>query len=128
MSAERSTVLIVDDDAGVTYTFARMLRLEGYDVRTALDAEGGLHEIAMATPDLVLLDLRMPCIDGVAFLRQLRSHQSGRRIPVAMITGDYFIGDALQHEIRDLNAELCFKPLWLDDLLRLTERLLRTVH
>ena len=125
MSERRSTVLIVDDDAGVTQTFARMLQLEGYHVRTALDAEAGLRETAATRPDAILLDLRMPSLDGVGFLRRLRSHQCDRDIPVAIITADYFLSDTVSREIHELGAVVCFKPLWLADLLGLTERLLR---
>ena len=128
MSERRNTVLIVDDDAGVTQTFARMLQLEGYDVRTALDAEAGLREIAESRPDAILLDLRMPSVDGVGFLRRLRSRVRDRDIPVAIITADYFLSDAVTREIHELGAVVCFKPLWLADLLGLTERLLRIVH
>ena len=69
----RRKVLIVDDDAGVTRTFARMLSLEGYEVHVAFDGQEGLRETAAATPDAILLDLRMPLIDGINFLRELRA-------------------------------------------------------
>ena len=52
-------ILIVDDDEGVTQTFARMLRLEGYHVRTAINAENGLREAEDCHPDAIILDLRM---------------------------------------------------------------------
>jgi DNA-binding response OmpR family regulator len=127
MCGTRGTVLIVDDDASVSRTFARMLRLEGYDVSTAQDAEGGLLEVATTHPDAVLLDLRMPLLDGLGFLRRLREQEPDRHTPVAIITGDYIIDETLLHEIRALDAVLCFKPLWLEDLVRITERLLRPI-
>ena len=125
MCGHGGTVLIVDDDASVSRTFARMLRLEGYDVSTALDAETGLREVATNHPDAVLLDLRMPFQDGLAFLRRLRQQEHDRHTPVAIITGDYIVDGNLLQEIRGLDAVLCFKPLWLEDLVRITERLLR---
>ena len=67
-------ILIVDDDEGVTQTFARMLRLEGYQVRTAMNAETGLREAEHSRPDAIILDLRMPLVDGLGFLRRLRAH------------------------------------------------------
>ncbi len=120
-----ATILIVDDDEGVTQTFARMLRLEGYDVRTAFNAETGLQEAADATPDAIILDLRMPLVDGIGFLRRLRARETNRPTPVAIVTGDYFLDDELSDELRDLGAELRFKPLWLEDLVGLTRALLK---
>jgi DNA-binding response OmpR family regulator len=124
MCGTRGTVLIVDDDASVSRMFARMLRLEGYDVSVAQDAEAALVEVARTHPDAVLLDLRMPLLDGLGFLRRLREQESDRHTPVAIITGDYIIDGDLLHEIRALDAVLCFKPLWLEDLVTITERLL----
>ena len=130
--SDRSTskILIVDDDEGVTQTFARMLRLEGYQVRTAVSAETGLKEAQDSSPDAIILDLRMPLVDGLGFLRRLREHDSQRTIPVAIVTGDYFLDDSVSAELRELGAELRFKPLWLEDLVGLARNLLqsRVIH
>jgi len=127
---EVSTILIVDDDEGVTQTFARMLRLEGFQVRTAFNAESGLRAANEAHPDAIILDLRMPLVDGLGFLRQLRSQDSQRLTPtpVAIVTGDYFLDDAVASELRQLGAELRFKPLWLEDLIGLARNLLKVTH
>ena len=119
----RATVLIVDDDPSATKTFARMLTLEGYDVRTALDAETGLHEAEINRFDAILLDLRMPLVDGLAFLRRLRAREDQRQTPVAIVTGDYFVDDVVSNELRGLGADLHFKPLWLEDVVRITHTL-----
>lgn len=119
-----SQILIVDDDEGVTQTFARMLRLEGYQVRTAINAESGLRLAKESLPDAIILDLRMPLLDGLAFLRRLRAHDEHRRTPVAIVTGDYFLDDAISTELRELGAELRFKPMWLEDLVGLARNLL----
>ena len=122
-----ATILIVDDDEGVTQTFARMLALEGFKVRTAFNAESGLKEASEAHPDAIILDLRMPLVDGLGFLRQLRSldSQKASPTPVAIVTGDYFLDDAVANELRQLGAELRFKPLWLEDLVTLARNLLK---
>jgi two-component system OmpR family response regulator len=123
-------ILIVDDDEGVTQTFARMLRLEGYQVRTAITAETGLQEAQTNTPDAIILDLRMPLVDGLGFLRRLRAQDDQRTTPVAIVTGDYFLDDSVSAELRELGAELRFKPLWLEDLVGLARNLLqsRVIH
>jgi len=126
--AERTAakILIVDDDEGVTQTFARMLRLEGYQVRTAVSAETGLREAEHSHPDAIILDLRMPLCDGLGFLRQLRAHDDQRKTPVAIVTGDYFLDEAIANELQELGAELRFKPLWLEDLVGLARNLLQS--
>ena len=117
-------ILIVDDDEGVTQTFARMLRLEGYQVRTAVTAENGLREADENHPDAIILDLRMPLVDGLGFLRRLRAKAGQRTTPVAIVTGDYFLEDEVSNELRELGAELRFKPMWLEDLVGLARNLL----
>jgi two-component system OmpR family response regulator len=120
-----STILIVDDDEGVTETFARMLRLEGFAVHTAMTAAAGLRQARAVKPHAIIVDLRMPLVDGLAFLRQLREQDGPNRTPVAMVTGDYFLDDSVTAEIEQLGAELKFKPLWLEELVGLARTLLK---
>ena len=123
-----SMILIVDDDEGVTQTFARMLKLEGFQVRTAINAESGLKVANESQPNAIILDLRMPLVDGLGFLRRLRSQDDQRATPVAIVTGDYFLEDSVANELRELGAELRFKPLWLEDLVGLARNLLKVTH
>ncbi|MFN7914194.1 MAG: response regulator [Vicinamibacterales bacterium] len=120
-----ASILIVDDDEAVTQTFARMLRMEGFEVRTAVNAESGLADASEHHPDAIILDLRMPLVDGLGFLRQLRSTDGIGQTPVAIVTGDYFLDEHVSAELKQLGAELKFKPLWLDDLVALARTLLK---
>jgi two-component system, OmpR family, response regulator len=122
--ATASKILIVDDDESVTQTFASMLRLEGYSVRTAINAENGLRLAEESLPDAIILDLRMPLVDGLGLLRRLRAKDALRSTPVAIVTGDYFLEDEISNELRALGAELRFKPMWLEDLVGLARNLL----
>jgi DNA-binding response OmpR family regulator len=124
--AATRTILIIDDDPSVTETFERMLRLEGYHVVTALSAEVGLSQAERCKPQAIILDLRMPLVDGLQFLRMLRAKDSLQKMPVAIVTGDYFLDDAVSRELRGLGAEVRFKPLWLEDLLALARNLLKS--
>lgn len=127
-SVATAQILIIDDDEGVTQTFARMLRLEGYQVRTAGNAESGLQVAAETHPDAIILDLRMPILDGLGFLRRLRSGTMQSTTPVAIVTGDYFLDDETSAELRQLGAQLRFKPMWVEDLVGLTRDLLGVTH
>ncbi len=93
-----------------------------------MSAEKGLVEAEENHPDAIILDLRMPLVDGLGFLRRLRSHDDQRATPVAIVTGDYFLEDAVSNELQALGAELRFKPLWLEDLVGLARNLLKVTH
>src|SRR5207245_11749992 len=114
--AAASRILIVDDDETVLHTFAKALSLEGYDVRVAASPLTGLQEVDETPPDAILLDLRMPFVNGIGFLYRLRAHEAHRHIPVAIITGDSCVDDPVMQEMHDLNAEVAFQPLWPDAL------------
>jgi CheY-like chemotaxis protein len=119
---QHATILIVDDDEAVTETVARTLRLEGFQVRTALSAARGLDE-ADGIPDAIILDFHLPLIDGLGVLRSLRSGGQHRHTPVAILTGDYFLDDAVSTELSELRAQLWLKPLWGEELIGLTRTL-----
>ncbi len=116
-------ILIVDDDPSVTDTFARMLRLDGFEVWAALSADQGLALAQAHRPHAILLDLRMPLASGLQFLRAVRTIPGLSHTPVAIVTGDYYVDDAHTQEIAALGAELRYKPLWLDELVGLARGL-----
>ena len=119
-----SRVLIVDDDVSVTDTFSRMLRLEGYEVWAALSADEGLSLAQTHRPHAIILDLRMPLTSGLQFLRAIRAIPTLTNIPVAIVTGDYYLDETQASEIQALGAELRYKPLWLEELVMLARELL----
>lgn len=124
MTPPPARILIVDDDETVLQTFAKALSLEGYDVRVAASPLVGLEEMADAPPDAILLDLRMPFVNGVGFLYRLRAQAAHRHTPVAIITGDSCIDDPALSELQGLDAEVRFKPMWIDEVIALTRSLL----
>ena len=118
-----TAILIVDDDESVTDTFARMLRLEGYTVYTAITPELGLELAAEKRPGAIILDLRMPILSGLQFLRLLRAKPELRDTRVAIVTGDYFVEDTVSAELKKLGAKVEFKPVWLNDLVKIARTL-----
>jgi two-component system nitrogen regulation response regulator GlnG len=79
-----SQVLIVDDEAAICWALRRVLGEEGYDVRVAASAEEALAEAERHLPDVVLLDVRLPGVDGLEALRQLRARSE--QLPVVIMT------------------------------------------
>jgi signal transduction histidine kinase/ActR/RegA family two-component response regulator len=112
-------ILVADDNLDAAESLAMLLRLLGHDVRLAHDGEQALEQAEAFRPQLVLLDLGMPKLDGCAAARRLREHGWGRRATVAALTG---WGDP---DVKRRTAEAGFdlhlvKPLdraRLDDLL-----------
>lgn len=117
-------ILIVDDDESVLQTFSKALALEGFDVRVAASPLTGLEELDDVRPDAILLDLRMPFVNGLGFLYRLRANAAHAHVPVAIITGDSCIDDPALKEMHDLGAELVFKPLWIDEVVTVARGLL----
>lgn len=116
-------ILIVDDDQVVGETFARMLTLSGYRVTTVQSVDAALTATSGETPDALILDMRMPIVSGLDFLRLLRRDSRLREIPVAIVTGDYFLNEPVLAEMRSLGATIRYKPLWMDDLSALAQSL-----
>src|SRR5438270_83645 len=79
-------VLVVDDADDVRFLLARLLRLGGYATATAADGLAGLAELDRARPDLVVLDLMMPRMNGVDMLTTLREDPRYQGMPVLLYT------------------------------------------
>ncbi|MGB8646166.1 MAG: GAF domain-containing protein [Anaerolineae bacterium] len=81
-----NSVLIVDDDSAVRELFRRILEKEGWALREAGNGRAGLEQVADKTPDLILLDLMMPEMDGFEFVDELRKNPAWRSLPIVIIT------------------------------------------
>jgi len=117
-------LLIIDDDDGVRRAFAGVLEMGGHTVRTACNADEGLRDLGEFRPDAILLDLRMPLVNGFGFLYRLRSHTCGQHVPVAIVTGDCTLPEKSLIELRTLGAEVRHKPIGAHDLIALADLLL----
>jgi two-component system response regulator MprA len=109
----RMRILVVDDDAAVRDSLARTLRFEGYQVTTACDGRQALDAAHADEPDLMILDVSMPVLDGLATCRQLRAE--GLLLPVLMLTARDSVGD----RVAGLDAgadDYLVKPFALQEL------------
>src|SRR5438105_1731465 len=79
-------VLIIEDERPLTDVLVYNLRREGYETVVAHDGQEGLRKAQTLVPDLVLLDLMLPVLDGLEVCRQLRSAEHTRSIPIIMLT------------------------------------------
>lgn len=70
-------VLVVDDEPDIQRGLQRILRMRGFDVETASDGEEAVRKVGELSPDAVLMDIRMPRMDGIAASRQIRKNRPG---------------------------------------------------
>ena len=91
-------ILVVDDHPGCRALLLALLQSEGHDVTAAANGALAMSACRHATPDLIVLDLDMPEMDGVTFMRLLRSNDQWRRTPVLLLTGQSF-GSAVDQAI-----------------------------
>ncbi|MFD7506457.1 response regulator transcription factor [Streptomyces sp. NPDC059850] len=119
---ETSRILVVDDEPSVREAIGRALRSEGYEVDTAGDGLAALRRIDEEPPDLVLLDVTMPRLDGLAVARRVRA--SGRTVPIMMVTGRDSVGDRIVGLDNGADDYLT-KPFACDELLARVRALLR---
>ncbi len=82
----QETILIIEDDADIVELMQYNLAKEGFQVRIARDGEAGLHEVRRHRPDLVLLDLMMPGLDGLEVCRRIRRDADLASTPIVMVT------------------------------------------
>ncbi|MGE5246627.1 MAG: response regulator [Betaproteobacteria bacterium] len=118
-------VLIVDDDAVTADQFARVLLQEGFDVATAYNGRDGLRKASEARPDLVVMDLRMPLMDGLTLIDTFRSGTALHDVPAVVVTGDYLLDESDLARLNSVGVSIRFKPLWLDDLVEMVHTLVK---
>jgi two-component system response regulator MprA len=120
--ADRSArVLVVEDDAEIASILKRLLRIEGYDVRDAADGEEALATARDFVPDLVVLDLGLPKLDGVDVAKSLRGDGD---VPILVLTAR----DATDAKVAGLDAgadDYVVKPFEREELLARIRALLR---
>ena len=122
---DTSTVLIVDDDPRLREYVRVNLEMEGYSVREAGSAEEGLRVLEESTPDLVLLDVMMPGVDGWEMLRRVQERHGVGAIPVIMFSGK--IDESAAAEAASRGAQgFIGKPFDPHELIEQTKQLLPT--
>lgn len=116
------SVLIVDDQVEVLRIYARGLEAGGYRVQTADSVDAAMQLITAGPPDVVLVDLKMPYINGMGMLYRLR--KAHPRMPVAIITGMQNLDKDTLQEIAMLDAVVHYKPMTILELRQVVDGIL----
>lgn len=127
-ASERKRILIVDDEPAVLSFIEGTLQLEGeYELATAPDGFEAAHQLAIFEPDLVVLDIMLPGMDGFEICRRLKSDPAMSRVKVLVVTG--FATEENIEKILHYGADdYLAKPLKLEDLKRKVRQLLADVQ
>jgi two-component system OmpR family response regulator len=118
-------ILVVDDEASIVDAVSTALRYEGFDVREAMTGRAALTAAQAAPPDLVVLDVMLPDLDGLEVTRRLRS--DGIRVPVLFLTAR----DSVEDKVAGLTVggdDYVTKPFSLAELVARVHAILRRTH
>lgn len=119
------TVMIVDDSVTVRKVTSRLMERQGWEVATAKDGVDAVNQLQDIMPDVVLLDIEMPRMDGFEVLRTVRRDPRLQKLPIIMITSR--TGDKHQQEALDLGVnQFLGKPFQEANLLATIDEVLRT--
>lgn len=98
------TVLLVEDNVSVRELLRVLLETEGYEIVEAIDGSDGLAQAEQSPPDLMILDLMMPGLDGESVLTKLRSHPKLSGVPVLVVSGKYESLGRLKEQLGEENV------------------------
>ncbi len=116
-----ATVLVVDDDQSLSRLYSDKLKKEGFTVFVANDGIEGLEHALSQHPELILLDVLMPKMDGISMLKELRTDSWGKNVPVIMFSNLKEIENI--GEVRAMVQEYVVKvDIRLNDLVALIKR------
>lgn len=113
-------ILLVEDDENIREIFTRFLIAKGHHVWGASNGHDAVAEVARQTFDLVIMDVKLPKLDGVAAFEQMRT--IGSRAKVAFLTG-FRVNDELERLVKEGSAECLHKPLLFRDLEQVLDRI-----
>ena len=119
-------VLVVDDEPDIVKLVVKILEQRGHRVSTARDGDEALERVPRDRPDVVVIDLNLPRIDGFEVCRRLKSDEATRSIPVVMMTAAY---PTLDDAVKGLGLgadEYVVKPFLREVLIHNVERLLES--
>ncbi|MBA3240159.1 MAG: response regulator [Acidobacteria bacterium] len=120
----RATVLVVEDFEDNRFMMRRLLEMSGYQVVEAVNGRQAVEKAASERPDIILMDLSLPLLDGLAATRQIRQQDGQSKVPIVAVSA---------HDSADFHAEALAagcneyvtKPIDFDQLVQLLSRLIK---
>ncbi len=122
-------ILVVDDDPDTLKLMEEALHLHGYEIRTARDGREALERVAEHTPDLLLLDMKMPGVDGYEVIRRLKAMEATRGIPIVVITASPVDQERDKVRVLGMGADQYLaKPLSIESLIHEIKKAIADKH
>lgn len=120
MAERKEKILVIEDDEYSRDALAHLLAAEGYDAQSASDGESGMAKAHEMQPDVIVLDLNLPGIDGKQVIQMLRNDGPLRDVPILIVTGDE---DRAAQSAVEVGADgYLTKPVEFDDLIRAIDK------
>lgn len=120
------TILIVEDELGYCMVLSNELMRQGFEVVSANNGKEGLEKALTLKPDLIILDLLMPMLGGLAFMDQIRIDEWGKSVPIIVLTNIDADDDIIQNVVKNNPAYYFIKTdITLDDLIGKIKDLLK---
>jgi DNA-binding response OmpR family regulator len=120
-------ILIIDDDEDIISLIKIILENESYSVIGASSGEEGIKTAIKQKPELILLDIMMPIMDGWKILKMLRTEESTRKIPVAMLTCKTDVKDKLTG-LQEGAIDYITKPFSPEELIERVDKIFKILH
>jgi len=121
MAEGKEKILVIEDDEYSRDALAHLLAAEGYEAQSASDGESGLTKAHEMQPDVIVLDLNLPGIDGKQVIQMIRNDGPLRDVPILIVTGDE---DRAAQSAVELGADgYLTKPVEFDNLIRAIDKL-----
>jgi CheY-like chemotaxis protein len=115
-------ILVVEDDAAIRGLVSEVLREDGYDVSEASNGLEALEAVSERRPDLIVLDLMMPVMDGWTFVEECRRSRRCEQVPIVVTSASHDLPRTAER-LRSFGVRTCLaKPFDVDGLLALVER------
>ena len=123
--SEETTILYVEDNKDNRTLVRRVLMAEGYKILEAVDATEAMQTIEETTPDLILMDINMPDVDGYTLTRQIKKRPGYENVPIIALTANVMRGD--REKSLDAGCDgYIQKPIDIDTICDQLERYLRS--
>ena len=119
----KGNILVVDDEYSIRELLRKFLSLQGYEVETANDGVDALEKVFHSLPNLIILDIMMPGMDGLEVCKKLRQNERTKSIPILIITG-LFSQDIIRQAIEFNVVDVLNKPFSLYKLLDTVQNVL----
>lgn len=121
--SEKKKILVVDDDVSFVDSAEAVLKAKNFEIIKAFDAESGIEALVIENPDIVLLDVNLPDVNGFEVLKTIRTSKDFSKTPVILITGDMAV--QVDKGFAEGADDVVFKPIDIEKLYLDINRLLK---